>query len=148
MSKKKKGKKKRVSDQDFNRVNRAVQSANAPTETVMTHLKRIGLDPVIDKMQLDDGEPEVYVLFKYQELVDKELEAMAKAKSARTQQNKHNASAKNPVAPIILDEIKKRMQEAMKRHPSYQSQHAADDQMGFEEVSEEEEWPIHGENPL
>lgn len=145
MSKKKKGKKKKVESQNVNRV---IQSVNASPETVMSHLKRIGIDPIIDKMSMDGDDPEVYVLFRYQELVDKELEFMSRDKVGRAQQNTSRPTTKNPVAPIILDEIRKRMQEAVKRHPSYQAQHKDDSQIGLDEVSEEDEWPITGENPL
>lgn len=144
MSKKKKGKKK----VDSHKVNRVIQSVNASSETVMEHLKRVGIDPIIDKMSMDGDEPEVYVLFKYQELVDKELKFMSREKVGPAQRNTSRPTTKNPVAPIILDEIRKRMQEAVKRHPSYQAQHANDSQIGLDEVSEEEEWPITGENPL
>ena len=145
MSKKKKGKKK----VDSQKINRVIQdNVKSSSETVMAHLKRVGINPIIDKMSMDWDDPEVYVLFRYQELVDKELEFMSRDKVGRAQQNTSRPTTKNPVAPIILDEIRKRMQEAVKRHPSYQAQHKDDSQIGLDEVSEEDEWPITGENPL
>lgn len=145
MSKKKKGKKK----VDSQKINRVIQdNVKSSSETVMAHLKRVGINPIIDKMSMDGDEPEVYVLFRYQELVDKELELFARDKSGAAQRNTSRPNTKNPTAPIILDEIRKRMQEAIKRHPSYQAAQKDESQIGLDELAEEDEWPITGENPL
>lgn len=130
------------------RVNSVIQKMTEPPETVMAHLKRIGVEPIIDQMMLDDGEPKTYVLFEYEELLNKELENIANGSSFKDTYppvGEKVEPIKAPTAPVILDEIRKRMEESVKRHPSYRSQHK-DDQMTLDEV-DDDDWPISGENP-
>lgn len=154
MSDKKKAKKKpslnldgRIDELDAinsaaHRVNNVIQKMTEPPETVLSHLKRIGIEPIIDQMSLDDGDPKTYILFGYEELLDKELQnikAGSEFSSTYPPDFKSPRMAEMPAQPILLEEIRKRMKEAMKIHPS---------QMKIDDVLSEDDWPITGENPL
>lgn len=124
------------------RVNNVIQKITEPPETVLAHLKRIGVEPIIDRMQLDDEEPKTYVVFGYDDLLEKELEAIAKGNQYSSDYPKDRPSTpvKIPTEPILLDEIRRRMNADKSRHPS---------QLTLDDVIvEDEEWPIVGENPL
>lgn len=135
MSKKKsKKKKKRMQESASDRNSKVIRQMTAPPETVMNHLKRVGIDPIIDKMSMDGQEPEVYVLFRYQELIDKELELFAK------QKNQSHTKARPMGSPVIMDEIRKRIEESIKRHPSYQSKIKDESQLSFDK--DEDNWSV------
>lgn len=120
------------------RVNNVIQKITEPPETVLAHLKRIGVEPIIDTMKLDDEEPKTYVLFEYEELLEKELEAIAKGNSYSVDYPKWKPVMpfKAPTEPVVLDEIRRRMQADKDRHPSQMT------------LDENDDWPIMGENPL
>ena len=152
MSKKKKGKKKpsptfinqrldeatAVNDAAF-RVNTVIQKMTEPPETVLAHLKRIGIEPIIDQMVLDDDEPKTYVVFEYQQLLELELQVLQQGHELYGR-SYNPAPVKTATEPILLDEIRRRIQQVKETHPS---QMTLDDM-----VYEDDEWPITGENPL
>ena len=140
------------------RVNSVIQKMTEPPETVMAHLKRIGIQPIIDQMMLDNGEPKTYVLFEYEELLKKELDNIANGSSFKDTYppvGEMVAPLKAPTAPVILDEIRKRMEESVKRHPSYLNQQEdnqmtlddVDDDVDVDDDDDDDDWPISGENP-
>lgn len=124
------------------RVNNVIQKITEPPETVIAHLKRIGVEPIIDQMILDDGEPKTYVVFGYEELLEKELEAITIGNqySADYPKNQTVTPVRMPTEPILLDEIRRRMEASKERHPS--------NVLLDDEVNEEDEWPITGESPV
>ena len=131
------------------RGNTVIQRMTAPPETVLEHLKRIGITPIIDQMSLDDGPGKVYVLFGYDDLMKKELDNITSGAAFRDSYppgTKTKAHAGTPTAPVILDEIRKRMEQATREMTdSTASSEVVADQLQFDG---DEDWPITGENPL
>lgn len=123
------------------RVNSVIQKMSEPPETVLQHLKRIGIEPVIDLMQLDGEEPKSYVLLSLEELLLKELENLSSGGHFRNDYPAEKKFTPVPTStePIVLDEIRKRMDLAKKRHPS--------NQMTIDDLTDDDEWPIIGESP-
>ena len=119
------------------RVNTVIQRMTAPPETVIDHLKRIGVDPVIDEFKIDDFPSKVYILIDYEELLDKELQNIKDGGSFRDvypSGTKTPERNKNLTVPVILEEIKKRMQ----AKPTQTSS----DQLRLSDVADEEEIEI------
>ena len=115
------------------RVNTVIQKMTAPPETVLGHLKRIGIEPIIDQMSLDDGEPKTYILFGYEELLDKELQNIKDGSEFSDSYPPVDQIVRPipmPPEPVVLEEIRKRMRAAMQSHPS---------QMSIDDLSDEQE---------
>lgn len=111
-----------------NRVTKVIQRMTEPPETVFDHLKRLGVEPIIDKMSLDNTDPKVYVLIDYQELTEKELEYYRAGGDFREEYPaKGSVEAVEPTNTVMLDEIRQRMTrraEDIIRHPSSSSTQA------------------------
>ena len=56
------------------RVNAVITKMTAPPETIIDHLKRVGVEFVTDSMSMNGGEPRVYIVIDYEHMVAKELE--------------------------------------------------------------------------
>lgn len=131
------------------RVNAVIQRMTAPPETVLEHLKRIGITPIIDEMQLDNSPGKVYVVFGYEDLMTKELENITSGAAFKDTYppGLKTEAPKNATAPVILEELRKRMETVADqvKHPSGASSVAMDDHLQFDDS---DDWPITGENPL
>lgn len=133
------------------RVNSVIQKMTDPPETVMSHLKRIGVTPIIDQMILDEGDPKTYVVIEYEELLKKELQNIAEGSTFKEQYPSNDGPVAKPTVsntPVVLEEIRKRMDEAVKRHPSSYLKNKQQEEQQLELQLSEDEWPITGENPL
>lgn len=132
------------------RVNHVIQKMTAPPETVLDHLKRIGITPIIDQMALDGGPSKVYVVFGYDELMKKELHNITSGGAFKDTYPTKKPDANRagaPSAPVILDEIRKRMEvvtEQVKQNPPAASD-AGEERLPLK--NDEDDWPITGESP-
>jgi len=134
------------------RVNTVIQKMTAAPETVLEHLARIGITPIIDQMVLDDGEPKVYVLFGYEDLLKNELHNITSGGAFKDSYppGTKTSAPKNPTAPIVLDEIRRRMaQVAESVSDQVQSdQRPPSDQRVSDSGDTDDEWPVTGESPI
>lgn len=120
------------------RVNTVLQRMTAPPELVLDHLKRIGVEPIVDQFQLDGLRPKVYVLIDYEELMAKELENIS---SGGELKDCYPAGFKSPESPnknsntpIIVEELRRRMDAAMLNQKVHLDE-------------PDDDWPIVGEVP-
>jgi len=91
------------------RVNSVIAKMTAPPETIIDHLKRVGVEFVTDSMSMDGGEPRVFIVIDYEHMVAKELENI---RSGGVFKNEYPVKPKGEAAE--LPEVLTRIVEAAK----------------------------------